>query len=94
MTIPKIAYYKEKDWNRLLLIIDNKESMHDSWDEWHLSYRKAKNELIAKGFQVVDVEIKFIELVSYCNAKGAKILTKHVLNLFKKDNQQSNQSQE
>ncbi len=68
----KIAYYKKEDWSRLLQIIDDKESMHDSWNEWHLAYRKAKNELIAKGYQVVDVEINLDELVSYCKAKGAK----------------------
>lgn len=68
----KIAYYKKEDWSRLLLLIDDKESMHESWNEWHLAYSKAKNELIAKGFQVVDVEINLDELVSYCKAKGAK----------------------
>lgn len=72
MTVLKIAYYKKEDWNRLLLIIDDKESMHDSWNEWHLAYSKTKNELIAKGFQVVDVEINLDELVNYCEAKGAK----------------------
>jgi len=72
MTGVKIAYYKKEDWSRLLLIIDDKESMHDSWNEWHLAYTKLKNELITKGFQVVDVEINLDELVSYCKAKGTK----------------------
>ena len=68
--------------------------MHDSWNEWHLAFSKAKNELFTKGFEVVDVGINLDELVSYCKAKELKILTKHVLNLFKKDNQPSNQNQE
>ena len=76
MTGLKIAYYKKEDWSRLLQIIDDKESMHDSWNEWHLAYSKAKNELIAKGFQVEDIEINLDELVSYCKAKGAKITGK------------------
>jgi hypothetical protein len=68
----KIAYYKKEDWSQLLLVSDDRESMHDSWNEWHLSYSKAKREFTAKGFQVIDVEVDLDELVRICRSKGLK----------------------
>jgi hypothetical protein len=72
MTGVKIAYYKKEDWSRLLLIIDDKESMHDSWNEWFTAYSKAKTDLISQGFMVVDVEIDLDELIRYCKLRRVK----------------------
>lgn len=66
----KIAYYKKEDWKRLLRIVDDSSSMHDSWDEWHQAFNKAKKELISKGFHVIDVQVDLDELVKYCRIRG------------------------
>ena len=47
-----LAYYKEKDWKRFLELIDDRDSIHDTWKEWHKEYLKTKNELISQGFIV------------------------------------------
>jgi len=61
-----IAYYEKKDWNYFLSIIEDKESMHDSWDDWHKAYLKTKTQLISEGFFVKVVSINIIELIDYC----------------------------
>lgn len=68
----KLAYYRKKDWKRFLKIIDDRESMHDTWNAWHKDFLKAKNELLAQGFIVDDVEIDLDELIKYCKMRGIR----------------------
>ena len=68
----KLAYYRKKDWKRFLKIIDDSESIHDTWDEWHKAFLKAKKDLISQGFEVEDVEIDLEELTNYCKMRGIK----------------------
>ena len=46
--------------------------MHDTWNEWHKAFLKAKKELISQGFEVEDVEIDLDELINYCKMRGIK----------------------
>jgi len=68
----KLAYYRKKDWKRFVKIIDDRESMHDTWNDWHKDFIKAKNGLSSQGFLVEDVEIDLDELLNYCQIKGIK----------------------
>lgn len=68
----KLAYYRKKDWNRFIKIIDDRESMHDTWDEWHKAFLKAKEELVSQGFEVADVKINLNKLKNYCESRGIK----------------------
>lgn len=72
--IPSInlAYYKEKHWKRFLESIDDRESMHDTWKDWHKAYLKTKKELILQGFKVNDFVIDIDELEGYCAMRGIK----------------------
>ena len=72
MTAVKIAYYRKEDWNKLLEIIDDKESMHETWNQWFNLFTKTKEDLMSKGFIVVDIEIDLDELNNYCNMKRIK----------------------
>ena len=49
-----LAYYRKKDWKKFLELIDDRESMHDTWKEWHKSYLIAKRSLTSKGLVVND----------------------------------------
>lgn len=62
----KLAYYREKDWNRFINMIDDRQSMHDSWEEWHNAFEKSKNDLIKQGFDIVNVIVDLDELAYYC----------------------------
>ena len=66
------AYYHEKDWDRFLESIDDRESMHDTWKEWHKAYLKMKKDLISKGFVVTDIIIDIDDLNNYCKLRGIK----------------------
>lgn len=70
--IINLAYYQKKDWKRFLTLIDDRESMHDTWKEWNKAYLKSKRELTAQGFIVKDVVVDLDELKSYCATRGIK----------------------
>ena len=72
-TIINLAYYRKKDWNRFLEIIDDKESMFATWKEWNKAYLKTKKELLNKGLTVKDLIVNLEELIDYCAIKGIKI---------------------
>ncbi len=46
--------------------------MHDTWAEWHKDFLKVKNELTAKGLEIVVVEIDLDELTNYCKLRKIK----------------------
>lgn len=46
----KLAYYRKEDRKRFIKIIDDRESMHDTWNAWHKAFLKTKRDLISQGF--------------------------------------------
>lgn len=67
-----LAYYKKEDWERFLESTDDRDSMHDTWEEWHESYTKLKRDLISQGFLVVDFVVNIDELINYCKIRGIR----------------------
>ena len=67
-----LAYYREEDWERLLESIDDLDSMHDTWKEWHNAYLNAKVNLVLEEFTVNDCVVDIDELQTYCKRKGLK----------------------
>lgn len=81
----KMAYYRQEDWSRFLNMIDDRESMHETWNEWHKTFEKSKKDLIKQGFEVENVVVDLDELAFYClihripndgKARSAFVLTK------------------
>lgn len=70
--ITGIAYYKKEDYNRFLSIIADRESMHDSWEEWYQAFLKTRNDLISQGIRIKTVEVDLDELIAYCARKEIK----------------------
>ena len=68
----KLAYYRKKDWKRFINLIDDPESMHDRWHNWQKDFERAKRDLIAQGFEVIDIEVDIDELIEYCKSRGIK----------------------
>ncbi len=68
----KIAYYRKKDWNRFINMIDDSERMHGSWHDWHKAFEKLKQKLIKEGFEVIDVVVDLDVLNEYCKLWGIK----------------------
>jgi len=62
----------KKDWKRFVKTIADRESMHDTWDDWHKDFEKTKRDLTNLGFEVVDVVVDLDELAEYCKLRGLK----------------------
>lgn len=67
-----LAYYKKEDWQRFLQVIDDRNRMHKTWNEWHDSFLETKRMLISQGLSVYQVTVNLDELISYCVLKGIK----------------------
>ena len=67
-----IAYYREVDWKRFLDLIDDRESMHETWAQWHKSFLEAKKGLILQGFKVNEFIVDLDELQAFCIEKGIR----------------------
>ena len=72
MTGVKLAYYRRKDWKRFIKLIDDRETMHDTWHDWHKAFEKTKRDLISQGFEVADIIMDLDELTEYCKLRGIK----------------------
>ena len=53
-------------------MIDDRESMFDTWKEWHNSYLRTKKELSSNGLKVNHVQVDLNELGQYCRENGLK----------------------
>lgn len=72
MFAAKLAYYKKQDWEAFMKMIDDREKMHDTWDEWHEAFLKTKSDLTAQGLKVFEVEIDITKLDFFCKSRGIK----------------------
>ncbi len=52
--------------------IDDRNSMHSTWNEWYKAYRKTKKELTSQGFTVNDFVVNIDELTKYCRIREIK----------------------
>lgn len=71
-----LAFYRKKDWKKFLSMIDDRDSMFDTWKEWRKSYLKTKKELSINGLKVNDVEMDLAKLDKYCRENGFKNIGK------------------
>ena len=66
----KIAYYEKKDWDKLMNSIADRESMHDTWEEWYREIIRTKKKLKKLGLVVHEITINIDELNHYCIARN------------------------
>jgi hypothetical protein len=72
ITSLNMAYYREEDWERFLESIDDRDKVHDTWEEWHDEYLKAKTNIVLQGLKVTDWIVDIDELQAYCKDRGFK----------------------
>jgi hypothetical protein len=68
----KLACYRKSDWEKLMRSIVDRDSMHDTWDEWNQEYNRAKKILKDRGLVVHDITIDIDALSQYCLERGLK----------------------
>jgi len=71
-----IAYYRKVDWKRFIESIDDKESIHDTGEDWHLSFINAKINLIFQEYVIKEVITDVDKLKDYCRKNGLKNISK------------------
>ena len=50
-------------------MIDDRESMHDTWHDWHKAFEKTKRDLVNQRFEVIDIIVDLDELTEYCKLR-------------------------
>lgn len=68
----KLAYYNKEDWDKFLEIIDDRESMYDTWELWLIEYMKLKNNFQSQGYIVEDTLVDLDKLSAYCKKRNIK----------------------
>ena len=68
----KLAYYRKSDWGKFLQSVADRDTVHDTWEEWNKAYEKAKKNLKKQGAVVHEITIDIDELKRYCNDRGLK----------------------
>jgi len=68
----KLGYYRKQDWEKFISLIDDKESMHSTWYEWHEAYNKSKKELEKQGFTVIKTVVDLEKLIEFCSERKLK----------------------
>jgi len=48
---------------RFIKIINDRESMHNTWNQWHKAFLKTKKDFILQEFEVINIEIDLNELI-------------------------------
>ncbi len=67
-----MAFYRPEDWQRLLSIADDREKLHNTWDEWHQEYQKTRKFLASEGFEVNEVVVDIDKLIGFCFQNGIR----------------------
>ncbi len=71
-TVINLASYRKEDWNRFKESADDKEKLHDTWDEWRKSFMNTKVSLESEGFNVREVILDIDDLIQFCRQNGLK----------------------
>lgn len=65
-----MGWYRPEDWDRLLQVIADRDSMHESHAEWLASARQGERDLIARRQPVERVMVDPDKLASWCLVRG------------------------
>jgi 3-isopropylmalate dehydratase small subunit len=72
MVVVQIGFYRKEDWARLIEIVEDKEVMHQNWEDWFKDFMHANLELEQRGIKAVKKVVDIDKLAKYCKKKGLK----------------------
>ena len=72
-TIMGVAWYERDEWNRLLEVAADPDSLEPSYDEWKTTAESAMAKLAAAGLVVVQETVRVAELVRWCEDRGRPV---------------------
>ena len=62
-----ISWFQPEQWERLLEISSDRESLDNSYEEWRENANKAIHEFRAQGHIIKKVKLNLEEFLSWCN---------------------------
>ncbi len=65
-----VATYKKDQYKDLLRFSEDKDGLHDTWEEWFDSKERFKSEMKQKGVIVEDVEVDVFNMLDHCRKKN------------------------
>lgn len=68
-----IGIYKKEDYQEILNISSDRETMNATWKEWKKNKEKAVRNLLASGVRPIEIPVTPRELVDFCRQKGLEI---------------------
>ena len=68
-----VAWYQNKQWQRLRAISADSDGLEDTYDEWLRSAEQKFAELVGSGLRVEKVDIDSERLIAWCNERGFEI---------------------
>lgn len=71
--IAGLPWYKEEDFEALLIIFEDSDKLHRTHDKWLAAADRTRKALEAEGTRVIIVYIDPIEFPKWCVAKGHKL---------------------
>ncbi len=66
------AVYKKEDWQKFLEIADDRQNLHDTWEEWYAEFSERKLMFVRQGYLVRDITIDLDDLIKYCKKHNVK----------------------
>jgi hypothetical protein len=68
-----LAWYERQDYQRVLDIMEDAESLPATYDEWLVNAERIESDLQNRGHIVVRAMISSDEFVAWCDARGLKV---------------------
>ena len=65
-----VAWFDREQWQRLTEVVDDRNELDDTFEDWERSAFDAVRSLERRGQRVEKVSITVDALVSWCKAKG------------------------
>ena len=68
-----LAWFDRKQWKRLTEVVEDRNELDDTYEQWHRSALDAVRMIERQGQKVEKVHVEVESLVSWCEAKGLPV---------------------
>ena len=71
-SVASVAYYSPEQYALLLKLADDRENLHDTWQEWVAEYARARATIEAGGLKTQAFNVDVRQMVEYFKKQGKK----------------------
>ena len=72
-TVIGVAWYRPEQWQRLLEVAVDRESLHETYEEWAADATARFEDFRRMGIRVQKVEVDLEELIHWCRVEQRKM---------------------